>query len=314
MRPHATSVFAEFTQLAVTTGAINLGQGFPDTDGPAEIIEAAVAALRAGHNQYPPGAGVPELRTGDRRAPAPSLRHRPRSRDRGPDHRRAPPRRSRRPCSRCWSRVTSTSRSSRTSTSTPRSVDLCGATRRTVALRRRTSGYTFDPDELRAAVTRRTKVLLLNTPHNPTGKVFDARRAGTDRRAVHRARPGRRGRRGVRAPDLRRRAPRPARDAARDGGADAVDLVVGQDVLVHRLEDRLGDRTGGPGRGDPGREAAPDLRPGGRRSSSPSPPRSALPDRGSTELPRRPPGQARPHVAGLARPGSRCSGRRPPTS
>ena len=59
MRPHATSVFAEFTQLAVTTGAINLGQGFPDTDGPAEVIEAAVAALRAGHNQYPPGAGVP---------------------------------------------------------------------------------------------------------------------------------------------------------------------------------------------------------------------------------------------------------------
>ena len=48
--------------LAVRTGAINLGQGFPDTDGPAEVIEAAVAALREGHNQYPPGPGIPALR------------------------------------------------------------------------------------------------------------------------------------------------------------------------------------------------------------------------------------------------------------
>ncbi|MGH9083237.1 MAG: aminotransferase class I/II-fold pyridoxal phosphate-dependent enzyme, partial [Acidimicrobiales bacterium] len=50
------------SQLAVATGSINLGQGFPDTDGPAEIAAAAVAAIRAGANQYPPGAGVPELR------------------------------------------------------------------------------------------------------------------------------------------------------------------------------------------------------------------------------------------------------------
>ncbi|MGH2684590.1 MAG: hypothetical protein ACRDJP_03880, partial [Actinomycetota bacterium] len=47
--------------LAVRTGAVNLGQGFPDTDGPAEIAEAAIAAIRAGHNQYPPGPGLPEL-------------------------------------------------------------------------------------------------------------------------------------------------------------------------------------------------------------------------------------------------------------
>ncbi|GGS26955.1 hypothetical protein GCM10010221_25430 [Streptomyces parvus] len=58
-----TTIFAEMSALAGRTGSINLGQGFPDTDGPEEIREAAVRALRAGHgNQYPPGPGVPELR------------------------------------------------------------------------------------------------------------------------------------------------------------------------------------------------------------------------------------------------------------
>src|SRR5438874_4658180 len=59
----ATTIFAEMSALALRTGSINLGQGFPDTDGPAEVAEAAVAAIRAGHNQYPPGPGIPELRT-----------------------------------------------------------------------------------------------------------------------------------------------------------------------------------------------------------------------------------------------------------
>ncbi|HEX9505682.1 MAG TPA: aminotransferase, partial [Acidimicrobiia bacterium] len=48
--------------LAVESGSINLGQGFPDTDGPAAVLDAAVAAIRDGHNQYPPGPGIPELR------------------------------------------------------------------------------------------------------------------------------------------------------------------------------------------------------------------------------------------------------------
>src|SRR5690348_4631734 len=48
--------------LALTTGAVNLGQGFPDTDGPEEVAQAAIDAIRAGHNQYPPGIGIPELR------------------------------------------------------------------------------------------------------------------------------------------------------------------------------------------------------------------------------------------------------------
>src|SRR5436305_15282633 len=58
-----TTIFAEMSALAVTTGAVNLGQGFPDVDGPKEIAEAAAAAIREGRgNLYPPGAGVPELR------------------------------------------------------------------------------------------------------------------------------------------------------------------------------------------------------------------------------------------------------------
>src|SRR5579871_6683656 len=57
-----TTIFTEMTALAERTGAINLGQGFPDTDGPPEAIEAAVAALRSGQNQYAPLPGVPSLR------------------------------------------------------------------------------------------------------------------------------------------------------------------------------------------------------------------------------------------------------------
>jgi N-succinyldiaminopimelate aminotransferase len=58
----ATTIFTEMTELARRTGALNLGQGFPDEDGPAVILDAAVDALRAGHNQYAPLPGVPELR------------------------------------------------------------------------------------------------------------------------------------------------------------------------------------------------------------------------------------------------------------
>ena len=57
-----TTIFTVMSALAVEHGAINLGQGFPDTDGPADVIEAAAGALRDGRNQYPPLTGVPELR------------------------------------------------------------------------------------------------------------------------------------------------------------------------------------------------------------------------------------------------------------
>ena len=68
------TIFAEMSALAARTGAINLGQGFPDEDGPAEVLEAARAAIANGVNQYPPGRGIPDLLAGDRGAPAALLR------------------------------------------------------------------------------------------------------------------------------------------------------------------------------------------------------------------------------------------------
>ena len=62
-----TTIFTVMSALAEQHGAINLGQGFPDTDGPPDVIEAAAAALHDGRNQYPPLTGVPELRAGRRR-------------------------------------------------------------------------------------------------------------------------------------------------------------------------------------------------------------------------------------------------------
>ncbi len=56
------TIFSEMSALAVRTGSVNLGQGFPDTDGPRSVVDRAVDALRSGVNQYPPGIGIPELR------------------------------------------------------------------------------------------------------------------------------------------------------------------------------------------------------------------------------------------------------------
>ena len=74
------SIFTEMSALAVETGAINLGQGFPDEDGPAAVLEAAQAAMRNGHNQYAPLPGRAGAARGDRRAPAALLRARGRPR------------------------------------------------------------------------------------------------------------------------------------------------------------------------------------------------------------------------------------------
>src|SRR5215218_8109185 len=57
-----TTIFGEMSALAVATDAVNLGQGFPDSDGPREVLDAAVAAMRSGQNQYPPGPGTADLR------------------------------------------------------------------------------------------------------------------------------------------------------------------------------------------------------------------------------------------------------------
>src|SRR5258708_4513319 len=63
MQVFGTTIFAEIAALAVTTDSVNLGQGFPDTDGPQSLLDAVAEAItRGGHNQYPPGIGVPALR------------------------------------------------------------------------------------------------------------------------------------------------------------------------------------------------------------------------------------------------------------
>jgi len=172
MRPFGTTIFAEMSALAVRTGAVNLGQGFPDTDGPPEMLEAAAEALRTGHNQYPPGPGIPALR-------AAVAQHQRRfwGLEYDPD-----------------GEVLVTAGATEAVAaailglcepgdevvcfepyydSYAASIALAGAVRRPVTLRPATGGrYAFDPDELRAAFGPRTRLVLLNSPHNPTGKVF----------------------------------------------------------------------------------------------------------------------------------------------
>jgi N-succinyldiaminopimelate aminotransferase len=172
MRGFKTTIFAEMSALAVATDSINLGQGFPDTDGPAEVLQAAVDAIGSGaHNQYPPGPGTPELR----RAIAAHQR-RFYGLDFDPDDEVL---------------VTAGATEAVAAAliallepgdeaivfepyydSYPAGIAMAGAHRRPVTLRRDGAGWAFDPDELRRAVTAKTRLILLNTPHNPTGKVF----------------------------------------------------------------------------------------------------------------------------------------------
>ncbi|QIB44540.1 MULTISPECIES: pyridoxal phosphate-dependent aminotransferase [Streptomyces] len=167
-----TTIFAEMSALAVRTGAINLGQGFPDTDGPEEVREAAVRALRDGRgNQYPPGPGVPELRTA---IAAHQLRNYGLSYD--PDREVL-----------VTAGATEAIAASLLALVEPgdevialepyydsyaASIALAGGTRVPVTLRPREGRFVLDLDELRDAVTPRTRLLLLNTPHNPTGTVL----------------------------------------------------------------------------------------------------------------------------------------------
>ncbi|WP_190138323.1 pyridoxal phosphate-dependent aminotransferase [Streptomyces longispororuber] len=177
-----TTIFAEMSALAVATGAINLGQGFPDTDGPEEVREAAVRALRDGRgNQYPPGPGVPELR-----AAIAAHQERRYGLTFDPDLEVL-----------VTAGATEAIAASLLALVEPgdevialepyydsyaASIALAGGTRVPVTLRPDgdpgTGGaaagrrFTLDLDELRDAVTPRTRLLLLNTPHNPTGTVL----------------------------------------------------------------------------------------------------------------------------------------------
>lgn len=167
-----TTIFAEMSALAVTTGSINLGQGFPDTDGPQEIREAAVRALRDGRgNQYPPGPGVPELRTA---IAAHQERRYGLSYD--PDREVL-----------VTAGATEAIAAALLALVEPGDevialepyydsyaacIAMAGAARVPVTLRPHEGAFRLDLDELRAAVTPRTRLLLINTPHNPTGTVL----------------------------------------------------------------------------------------------------------------------------------------------
>ncbi|MFB7502726.1 pyridoxal phosphate-dependent aminotransferase [Streptomyces broussonetiae] len=179
-RPHlnrrlaefGTTIFAEMSALATATGAINLGQGFPDTDGPEEVREAAVRALREGRgNQYPPGPGIPELRTA---IAAHQQRRYALSYD--PDTEVL-----------VTAGATEAIAASLLALLEPGDevvalepyydsyaacIAMAGGRRVPVTLRPDDGGFRLDLDELRAAVTDRTRLLLINTPHNPTGTVL----------------------------------------------------------------------------------------------------------------------------------------------
>ncbi|GAA4893503.1 pyridoxal phosphate-dependent aminotransferase [Streptomonospora salina] len=172
MRPFGETVFAEMSRLAAETGAVNLGQGFPDTDGPPALLEAAARHIREGVNQYPPGPGRPELRSA-----VAADRKRRYGIDLDPD-------------AEVYVTVGATGGIASSVLGLVEAGDevvvfepmydsyaaviaLAGGVRRPVTLRPGADGrFTFDSGELRAAVGPRTRMIIVNTPHNPTGTVF----------------------------------------------------------------------------------------------------------------------------------------------
>jgi len=166
------TIFAQMSELAARTGAINLGQGFPDTDGPAEVLAAAQAAIRDGVNQYPPGRGFPVLREA-------IATHQQRWYGLTVD-----------PETEVLVTVGATEALASailaltdgpgdevvvfepSYDSYAASVALAGATLRTVPLR--WPEFQPDLDVLADVVNDRTRIIVVNDPHNPTGAVFSA--------------------------------------------------------------------------------------------------------------------------------------------
>lgn len=178
LRPFTSTIFAEMTALAAETGAINLGQGFPDTDGPAEMLRRAQQAIAEGGNQYPPGPGICALRQAISLA-----RQRDHAQSFDPD-----------------TEILVTNGATEAIAaaiialvepgdevivlepfydSYPAVVAMAQGVLRPVPLHLDGTGrFALDPDELAAAITPRTRLVLLNTPHNPTGSVLTAEELG----------------------------------------------------------------------------------------------------------------------------------------
>lgn len=164
-----STIFAEMSALAVETGSINLGQGFPDVDGPAIVREAAKKAIDEGANQYPPGPGIPMLRDA-------VAAHQQRFYEL--------------PVSSASEVLITTGATEAIAAamlgllepgdevvvlepyydSYAATISMAGAVRRPVTLR--APHFELPRDELAAAVNDRTRLILLNTPHNPTGAVL----------------------------------------------------------------------------------------------------------------------------------------------
>src|ERR1700685_2588904 len=155
---------------AVATGSINLGQGFPDRDGPAVIARAAADAILEGRgNQYPPGPGVPELRQAiaahDERFWG--LRYDPAAEVRFPAGA---------PEAIAAAMLALVEPGDEVIAFEPyydsyaANIAMAGGVRVPVTLR--PPGFRPDLAELSKAITPRTRLILLNTPHNPTGSVF----------------------------------------------------------------------------------------------------------------------------------------------
>ena len=169
LQGYTSTIFSEMSALAVATGSLNLGQGFPDADGPDAIKQAAIRAIEAGHNQYPPLNGIPELRSA-----IASHQKRYNGLDLMPD-----------------SEILVTAGATEAIAASLLSLcevgdevvmfepfydsyaactAMAGAQRRVVQLQ--APAWAFDPEALEDAITDRTRLILVNTPHNPTGKVF----------------------------------------------------------------------------------------------------------------------------------------------
>ncbi|MGA8257287.1 MAG: pyridoxal phosphate-dependent aminotransferase [Nocardioides sp.] len=164
------TIFAQMSALAVRTGAVNLGQGFPDEDGPVAVIDAAIHALKGGANQYAPGIGIPALR---RAIVDHQQRHYGIELD--PDTQVAV-------TTGCTEAIAAAllglvEPGDEVVVLEPyydsyvAMLQMAGGVRRPVTLR--SPDFRIDLDELRAAVTPRTRFVLLNSPHNPTGTVLN---------------------------------------------------------------------------------------------------------------------------------------------
>jgi N-succinyldiaminopimelate aminotransferase len=173
-----TTVFAEMSALAVATGSINLGQGFPDYPGPPGVLDVARAAIGTAADQYPPGPGIPELRTA-------VAEHQQRFTGLVYD-----------PDTEVLVTAGATEALAAAMLallepgdevvllepiydSYSASIAMAGGVVRPVPLHPPEADaaggrWTFDPDDVRAAIGPRTRMLLINTPHNPTGTVLTA--------------------------------------------------------------------------------------------------------------------------------------------